>query len=100
MCLTLVLCPLKLCSVIRIRKRSQPVCGRYPKRSTKRNRTGTKRPSSTCHADSGQMAAGTNQRGKVTGSSCSYVKEDGGGRDEEEDSNPSLVTGASIAWHY
>ncbi len=40
------------------------------------------------------MAASTNQRGNATGS-CSSVKEDGGGSDEEF-SNPSRVTGIAL----
>ncbi len=46
---------------------------------------------SACLAESGQMVARTNQRGKATGSRSS-VEEDGVGRDEE-DSKPSLVSG-------
>jgi hypothetical protein len=54
-----------------------------PSRNKKRPRT--------CLADSGEMAAKTNQRGKTTGSCASCVEDDVGGLDGE-DSNPSLVT--------
>jgi hypothetical protein len=52
-----------------------------------------KRPRTCLIADSGEMATGTNQRGKTTGN-CSCVEDDVGGLDEE-DSNPSLVTTSS-----
>ncbi len=39
-------------------------------------------------------ATRTNKRGNATGS-CSSVEDDGSGRDEE-DSNPSLVTGSAL----
>jgi hypothetical protein len=39
-------------------------------------------------------ATGTNQRGKATGSSSSV--ENDSGRDEEEDSKPSLVTSSAL----
>jgi hypothetical protein len=53
-----------------------------------------KRPS-TCLAESGQMAACTNQRGNATGSCWSSVEEDAEGGLVEEDSNPSLVSSAA-----
>jgi hypothetical protein len=58
-----------------------------PSRNRKRPRT--------CVADSGEMSARTNQRGKTTGS-CSCVEDDVGDLDEE-DASPSLVrTSAQI----
>jgi hypothetical protein len=50
-----------------------------------------KRPR-TCLAESGQMGARTNQRGKAI-DSCGSVEEDGGRN--EEDSKPSPVTSSS-----
>jgi hypothetical protein len=47
----------------------------------------------TCLAERGQTAARTNQSDNATGS-CSAVKKDAGG--DEEDSSPSLVTSTSI----
>jgi hypothetical protein len=54
-----------------------------------------KRPR-TCLADSGEIAAKTNQRGKTTSGSCSSscVEDDAGGPDEE-DSDPSFMTSSS-----
>jgi hypothetical protein len=63
-----------------------------------RNRFGHPSPNrmqpTTCLAESGQMADGTNQRNNAT-SSCSSVVEDDSGRDGE-DSKPSLVTSSVL----
>jgi hypothetical protein len=51
-----------------------------------------KRPR-TCLAESGQMAARTNQKGNATGSCSSVEKDDGRG---EEDPKPPLVTTSAL----
>jgi hypothetical protein len=55
-----------------------------------------KRPS-TCLAETGKMAAITNQRGNAIGSSlCSSVETDCGGLDEEDESDPPPVNSSAL----
>jgi hypothetical protein len=48
-----------------------------------------------CLPKTGEMAAGANQRGNATATSCSSLETDGGSNGEE-DSKPSLVTSSAL----